>query len=125
MKKPEILEKLRALPFDPDEYWLAAGAAMVLHGLREESADIDLGCTPELADRLEAAGCPFRRTQDGNRWFKHGGEAELFENWLCGTVETIDGVPVVSLPGLLEMKERLGREKDRKDIELIRKALGR
>ena len=125
MKKPEILAKLRALPYDPGEYWLVAGAAMVLHGLREECADLDLGCTPTLADALEAKGCPFRLTQDGNRWFRPGGDIELFENWLCDTVEIIDGVPVVSLPGLLTMKERLGREKDRKDIELIRKSLGR
>lgn len=36
----------------------------------------------------------------------------------------IDGVPVVSLEGLLRMKER-GRLKDQADAEMIRKALGR
>jgi hypothetical protein len=35
----------------------------------------------------------------------------------------VDGVPVVSLEGLLRMKER-GRLKDQADAEMIRKALG-
>ena len=34
-----------------------------------------------------------------------------------------DGVPVVSLRGLLEMKRELGRRKDIEDIILIEKAL--
>lgn len=44
---------------------------------------------------------------------------ELFENWLYDTVQFIDGIPVISLKSLIEMKHRLGWEKDRQDIRLI------
>ena len=120
MKKYEITEKLKALRYDPKEYWVVAGAAMVLHGIKEESSDLDLGCTTELADRLEESGSLFQVTPDGNRWFRMSGGIEVFENWLYDGIVDIEGIPVISLRGLLTMKERLGREKDKKDVELIR-----
>ena len=38
MNKAEIIEKLRAFPYDPGEYWVLAGGAMVLHGIRKRRA---------------------------------------------------------------------------------------
>ena len=46
-------------------------------------------------------------------------DVELFKNWLYDTVQFIDGIPVISLKSLIDMKQRLGREKDRRDIRLI------
>ena len=125
MDREEIRERLRAFPYDQSGYWLAAGGAMVWHGLREQTADIDLGCSTALAERLEADGFLIGRTEDGQRRFRCGELVEVFENWLCGGVETLDGLPVVTLQGLLEMKRALGREKDRQDIERILARLDR
>lgn len=120
MTKSDILETLRALNWPADEYWLVAGGAMVLHGLRPETHDLDLGCTTTRADALAAAGVPFRPMEDGSgRWFKVSEDIEVFENWLTDRVELVDGVPVISLRGLREMKAVLGREKDLKDIARI------
>lgn len=41
------------------------------------------------------------------------------------TVETVCGFHVVSIKGLIEMKQELGRDKDKKDIELIKAFLNR
>ena len=119
MKKAELLARLRAFPYGTEAFWVVTGAAMVLYGLREETADIDMGCTPEMADRLESEGVPVRVMSDGNRRFRIDRETEVFENWLLGSVEVRDGFPVMSLPGIREMKQRLGREKDLRDIRLI------
>lgn len=120
MTKADILEKLSVLNWPMDEYWLVAGGAMVLHGLRPETQDLDLGCTTARADALAAAGVPFRHMDDGSgRWFTVNEEVEVFENWLQDRLELVDGVPVVSLKGLREMKLALGREKDLKDIARI------
>ncbi len=119
MNRSDIKEKLRAFPYDPAEYWVVAGGAMVLYGLRAETADLDLGCSSALADRLEAEGVSCRLTADGMRHIRLGGEIELFENWLYDRVVRVEGVPVISLEGLLEMKRRLGREKDKDDIRRI------
>lgn len=119
MKKAELLARLRALDLPAGEYWLAAGGAMVLHGLREETRDIDLGCSSALAERLQARGVPCERGADGLRHLNLSPHVELWENWRLGGIETVEGLPVVSLTGLRAMKAALGRAKDFDDIALI------
>ena len=120
MTRADILERLRALDWPADEYWLVAGGAMVLYGLRPETHDLDLGCTTARADVLAAAGVPYTKMEDGSgRRFSVSGDVEAFENWLMDRVELVDGVPVVSLQGLREMKRALGREKDLRDVARI------
>lgn len=120
MNRTDILEKMKTFPYDRSQYWLITGAAMVLYGIREQTHDIDMGCTTVMADQLEEQGCLYgRNSHTGSRWFKINEDIEVFENWLCGTVETVEGIPVISIAGLLEMKKQLGREKDLRDIELI------
>ena len=120
MDKNELIEALSRFPYDRREYWVVAGGAMVLYGIKEETQDIDLGCSCKLADLLEKDGHLTGRTEDGNRRFRYSDSIEVFENWLEGSIVDIAGIQAVSLDGLLEMKKKLGREKDLKDIELIK-----
>ena len=109
MNKADILQRLRALSWPVEEYWVVAGGAMVLHGLRPEAHDLDFGCTTARADALAAAGVPFRLMDDGSgRWFTLCEDVEVFENWRMDRVELVEGAPVVSLTGLREMKRALG-----------------
>jgi len=119
MEKREMLSRLREFPYDAGEYWLVAGGAMVLYGLRSETADIDLGCSTSLADRLAADGWPCTIMDGGARHFCCGDEIEIFENWRFDRIVSVEGVPVLSLDGLAEMKRMLGREKDLRDLKLI------
>lgn len=96
---------------------------MVLYGIREETQDIDLGCTKKLADILEQHGYPVELLPDGTRKITCGIDVEIFENWLYDSIHTIEGIPVISLNGLIEMKKHLGREKDLHDIQLIQNFL--
>ncbi|MBQ7611704.1 MAG: hypothetical protein IJU92_01365 [Spirochaetaceae bacterium] len=125
MNKWEILNCLSEFPYDRNEYWVITGGAMVLYGMREQTADIDLGCSKRLADQLEADGCMLQRTDDGKRWFKYGENIEIFEEWLMDSIETVCGFNVVSIKGLIKMKQELGRDKDKKDIELLKAFLKR
>ena len=120
MNKQEILDQLESFPYDRNEYWVITGSAMVIYGIKEQAGDIDLGCSVKMADRLESDGYLYGRTKDGNRWFKVGESIEVFESWLYDSVKEIDGFQIISLNGLIEMKEKIGREKDIQDIELIK-----
>ena len=122
-QKHTLLERLKELPFPEAEYWVVAGGAMVLHGFRPETRDIDLGCSTLLADKLQEQGHLVSYLEDGTRKIAYSEDIEIFENWIEGTVETVSGVPVVSIDGLIKMKRALGREKDLKDIALIERAL--
>lgn len=119
MNKQDIINRLKEFPYSKDEYWVITGSAMVLYGIRELTHDIDMGCSSKMADQLEKDGYVPTLTESGNRKFVIGDEIEIFENWKYGSIERIDGVPVLSLDGLIEMKKSLGREKDYRDIALI------
>ena len=117
-----LLQRLRELPFPEKEYWVVAGGAMVLHGFRQQTRDIDLGGSTRLADQLERQGYAVSRCEDGTRKISYSEHVEIFENWIEGAVETISGVPVVCMDGLIRMKKKMGREKDWADIALIEQA---
>lgn len=123
MDKSQLINKLKTLPFDKNEYWLAAGGAMVLYGFRDQTGDVDLGCSKKLADLLEKQGYETIVLNDGSRKIVYDDNVEIFENWLKDRVIMVEGFPVVSVDGLIAMKKELGREKDYKDIEIIEKAL--
>ena len=125
MNGQELLQRLNELPFAEGEYWLITGGAMVLYGLREQTGDIDFGCTTRLFEALQAQGYPVSTMPDGTRRVEFAEDVELFENWLHGGVVVVDGVPVVSLEGLIAMKRQIGREKDMRDIALIEEYLAK
>lgn len=123
MNKEEMLQKLHKLNFPKKEYWIVAGSAMLLYGLRQQTHDIDMGCTKALADELEKQGFLVSVQEDGRRSFLVDGDVEISEDWLFDTVTEVEGFPVISGKGLLEMKRYLGREKDQKDILVIEQYL--
>ena len=125
MDRQEIIERLRAFPYDSSEYWVITGGAMVLYGFREQTGDIDLGCTKEMADRMEADGWLYKVQENGRRSFRYGEDIEVFEGWLEDTVQEVEGIPVISVKGLIKMKKSIGREKDLRDIALIEDNLKR
>lgn len=45
-QKEQIKEFLRELNLDPNEYCLIAGGSLVMHGIKQETEDIDL-CVSE------------------------------------------------------------------------------
>lgn len=123
MVKADIIKRLKNLNFPITDYWLITGGAMVLYGLRDATSDIDLGCSKALADILEKDGFTTTKLSDGTRKITIADDIEIFEDWIFDKAEIKDGISVISLKGLLEMKKSLGREKDLKDIELIEAAL--
>ena len=125
MNKNDIINRLEDLNFDKNGYWVLAGSAMVLHGIRPETHDIDMGCTKEFADELETEGYPTTVMPDGTRRITYVEDVEIFEDWIFDRVVFVEGIPVISLEGLLEMKRSLGREKDMRDVQMIEEFLGK
>lgn len=125
LTREDIRQNLLASGLDLNCCWLTAGGALVFHGLRSATADIDMGCDTVLADALESAGHAVTRGEKGRRRFHLAGSIDISENWAQGTVTMMDGVPVVSLEDVLVLKRLLGREKDQADIADIEQALAR
>ena len=118
--REDVLSIARGIEFMGPECWLTSGAALVLFGVRESTRDVDLVCTKELADRLEAEGYPFRRDGlDNTRIFSVNEHVEVLEDWETEEVVEIEGLRSASLLSIRKQKEALGREKDLRDIALI------
>jgi len=122
MKKEDIIRKLNELNFPKDQYWVNAGSAMTLYGLREDTHDIDIGCTTFLMDEL-IKRYELKYAKDGTRKVEIGEDIEIYENWLNDKITYINDIPVVSLKGILELKLFLNREKDQKDIKILKEKL--
>ena len=118
--REDVLGIARGIEFMGPECWLTSGAALVLFGVRESTRDVDLVCTKELADRLEAEGYPFRRDGlDNTRIFSINEHVEVLEDWETEEVVEIEGLRSASLLSIRKQKEALCREKDLRDIALI------
>ena len=122
--KGDIAKKLTCPLFDGKEYWVLTGAAMVLYGIKDNTKDIDLGASSEFIDELISKGYNYDFCDDGTRKICFD-EFEIFENWIYGSINHIENIPVISLEGLIELKRNLGREKDVTDIEMIKKFIER
>ncbi len=125
MNRDDVFAELKNLSFDTKEYWVTSGAALVIYGIKAETKDIDLGCTSRLADELQHVGYYTEVLINGTRRIQLSDSVEIFENWIEDNVVTIDGIPVVSVEGIILMKEKLGRDKDLRDICLIKEWLNK
>jgi len=119
MNKKDIILKLKELNFDNSDYWVIAGAALVLHGVRNETKDIDLACSKNLFNYLLLQGYSVDRTKLGYRKITLTEDIEIFEEWETTGINIIDGIPTANLENIRKMKMQMGREKDFQDIKLI------
>lgn len=117
--KADIVKILKDLNLPSGEYWTTSGAGLVMHGVKETTRDIDLGCTTNLIEWHLRKGCNYRVVDDNSRIVEVNDKTELLENWLVDKIEFIDGLPVGSLKSIRKQKLELGREKDINDIILI------
>lgn len=117
-RKETIKESLSALPLKPGDYCVITGTALVMHGIKEETKDIDISCTKKAFRTLTAQGYPIKQG-DFARKVIYSDDVEIFEDWHRGAIAMIEEVPVASLESVIMMKKQLGREKDRIDIAKI------
>jgi hypothetical protein len=118
LNKEQILDKLKNLNFPDEDYCVMTGAALVLYGVRQETADIDIGCTPKLFEMLLQSG--FEVMQEKSyKGITIDGCIEIFENWMPEKRAFVYGIPVADILDIRKYKEQLGRDKDLRDIELI------
>ena len=122
MKAEDIRQRLAELALDTNEYRINAGGAMVLHGLREETHDLDIWCTKKLGDTL-AQRCDVQVLPDGTRRFVPAPDVEIYENMLPGETVFLNGIPVAPLEDVLALKQQLNRENDRRDIAVLEAAI--
>ncbi len=127
-----IIEKVKSLNLPLGQYVVIGSGIMDALGIRS-AHDVDLAVLPELHQKMRESG-------EWNEEDRHGRiflTKDVFEcnpdiSWdqyptttgqAIATATTINGVPFMNLQELIKFKTALGREKDFKDIELIKSYL--
>lgn len=121
MKRREIIELLKSYKFDINEYIVLSGAAMVIHGLKDETNDIDISVTPEYYDYLLSHyDCEFEKINEFNHAVYYIDNVINFGRDYYDNERTIiDGISVQTIENIIRLKQYLNREKDKHDLNLL------
>ena len=129
LNKEQVIKVVKSLNLPKDKYVITSGSAMVIHGLRKETNDVDITVNKELFEYYENKGY----------YVKYH---KINENRSCVLIDLteviqlikveeipkeyvvyIDGIPTQTIEHLLEFKIGLNRDKDQKDISVLKKHL--
>ncbi len=127
MNKQELLEKLKKLELNGSGYCILSGGSLVIHGIKEQTGDLDLYVTQEqfldLKNRYEMID---KSNKEIYQYPLYNIPEYDVDIYLMKDVKIdyVDDIPVQSLEQIAEFKKRrleLGvkPEKDREDLEKI------
>ena len=121
MNKKELLELANTLNLPKEEYCIISGGALLLHGLREQTNDLDIDITQEGLDKLKE-NFAVELINESRKQYKVTDSIECFlVDKLDSDINYIDNYPSESLISIYNSKKILNREKDQKDILAIEK----
>lgn len=121
-----FVDELQALNLPQDSFAIFGSGPIAVRGLRD-AKDLDIVVRKDVWDEL-AKKYPKNEKGTGLQI----GNIEAFDQWspwfddpnmLIDTAEIIDGLPFVRLEHVVAWKKAMGREKDIKDLELIKNFL--
>ena len=122
MKRKEIIDKLKQYNLDVKRYIIISGTAMVLYGIKEDTPDIDISITEDYEEELlENYLAVLEHTNpNGTHAYIINDELNFGIRYYSENKNFIDGLPVQKIEDILSLKQMLNREKDQKDIRLIK-----
>ena len=123
MKKQEFLKELDKLNLDKNSYCIIAGGSMLMYGLKEDSADIDIKTTKELFDILNEK----YHMKQSDRYDYVYELSDIIDvncrNFDRNNIEFVDGYPVEKLEVNLKWMLENNRPKDQEKIKKIQEYL--
>lgn len=125
-----FVERVKELNFPLGEYVVVGSGLLDVLALRKAS-DIDVAITQKLLKELQLTG-KWKEEFRYNKLFLAGDKVDVITqldwdkypttvNEAIKTATVIDGVPFLNIGQTILFKLALGREKDFKDIELLKK----
>jgi len=123
MNKVELLSLVENLNLPKEDYCILSGGALVLHGLREQTNDLDIDITKKGLEILKSRYV-LKLVNESLQQYK---VTDKIECYLVDNLESdivyIDNYPCESLISIYNLKKRMNREKDQADILAIEKVL--
>ena len=123
MYKEELFKLAASIDLPKEEFCIISGGALVAHGLREQTNDLDIDITQKGLEILKKKFNIELINEEKNQ-YKVTDEIECFlVEKLESDIVYIDNYPCESLISVYKLKKRMNREKDQADILAIEKYL--
>ena len=123
MNRKEIINYLKKYNFNPKKYIVISGAAMVLYGFKDDTPDIDIAVTKEYKkELLKKYTCVLENIENDS--YMIDDVINFGENFYKRRREYIEGFPVMKPMDIVDLKRKLNRAKDKKDLKLIFDKIG-
>ena len=122
MNKKDIIDTLKKYNFDSTKYIVISSAAMVLLGIKDTTKDIDIAVSDDYYEYLlKNYNCKLERINEYGKkvYFIHD-IINFSSTYYKNNRLIIEEIPIQTANDILELKLFLKREKDYKDIELIK-----
>lgn len=124
MNKKELLDLIKTLKLDKQEFWLLSSSALVLRDLYPDAGDLDIAVTNKGLEELKQN---YNLIQKENGWFIVTDKIECVcdgeKEELKYQPELIEGYYVQNLQEYYEYLIQSTREKDKARIAIAEKAL--
>lgn len=123
MNKEELYKLVEKLKLPITEYCILSGGSLVMHGIRENTNDLDIDITKKGFEIIKKYFSP-TLVDENKKLYKITENIECFlDNNFETDIEFIDGYPCQSLISVYRLKKKLNRQKDQSDIIAIKKVL--
>ena len=123
MYKEELFKLAASIDLPKEEFCIISGGALVAHGLREQTNDLDIDITQKGLEILKKK-FNIKLINEEKKQYKVTDEIECFlVDKLESDIVYIDNYPCESLISIYNFKKRINREKDQADILAIEKYL--
>ena len=117
-KKEEIKEYLKNFDLEKGEYILIAGGSLVMHGIKDETEDIDLYISEKQFEKLKEKYNLRKSEKEYENLYEVNDNLEVRVMEIDkDNIYIIDGMPCNSLLADYKWKKENNREKDRETIK--------
>lgn len=124
MNKEELLELIKTLKINKEEFWILSSSALVLRDLFPDAGDLDIAVTDIGLEQLKRN---YNLKQKENGWYIVTDKIECVcdgkKESLKYKPELVEGYYVQNLQEYYEYLLTSTREKDKKRIEIVEKEL--
>ena len=117
MNKEELMELIRSLKIDKEEFWILSSGALVIRGIYPDAGDLDIAVTEKGLQQLKEN---YNLIEKANGWYIVNDKVECVldtkEPW---KIEKFGEYYLQSIEKYYEFLKESNREKDKARIPLV------
>ena len=119
MNKEELIELIKSLKIDKNEYWILSSGALVIRGIYQDAGDLDIAVTEKGLEELKNN---YELKKKDNGWYIVNDKIEcVVDTKESCKIEKYEDYNLQSIEKYYEFLKASKREKDKARIPLIEK----